>query len=104
MPGPGPLIFSVIQKTRSGKECTNRSTVINTITYYIGESQGGSEADKAHIKAQAQMHRAYTYFDLVNMYAKQYDAATASTDPGVPVLLSPSLEQSLKKSICKSGV
>jgi starch-binding outer membrane protein, SusD/RagB family len=74
----------------------------NTITYYIGESQGGSEADKAHIKAQAQMHRAYTYFDLVNMYAKQYDAATASTDPGVPVLLSPSLEQSLKRASVKA--
>jgi tetratricopeptide (TPR) repeat protein len=70
----------------------------NTITYYIGESQGGSEQEKAHIKAQAQMHRAYTYFDLVNMYAKQYDAATAATDPGVPLLLSPSLEQGLKRA------
>lgn len=74
----------------------------NTITYYIGESQGGSEAEKAHIKAQAQLHRAYTYFDLVNMYAKQYDAATASTDPGIPVLLSPSLEQSLKRASVKA--
>lgn len=70
----------------------------NTITYYIGESQGGTGQEKEHIMAQAKMHRAYTYLDLVNMYAKQYDAATASTDPGVPLLLTPSVEQSLKRA------
>ena len=43
--------------------------------------------DRNDVKGQALVHRAMNYFLLVNLYGKQYDAATASTDLGVPLVL-----------------
>jgi len=37
------------------------------------------------------VHRAYAYWCLVNIYSKQYDSTTASSDIGVPVLTTPDL-------------
>lgn len=45
-----------------------------------------TEADKKRIKAEAQTVRAYEYWLLVNSFAKQYEANTASADPGVPLV------------------
>ena len=44
----------------------------------------GSEAEKAPIAAEAHIMRAYMHWLLVNMYARQYDAATAAEDGGIP--------------------
>jgi len=42
--------------------------------------------DVKRIKAEAQAVRAYEYWLLVNSFAKQYDAITAVTDAGVPMV------------------
>lgn len=60
-------------------------------------SAKGTDADKKQIYAEAQVHRAFTYWSLVNIYAKQYDSATASTDLGVPMVVSSDLYASLKR-------
>lgn len=65
--------------------------LFNQIATEIMESQGGTEIQKKNILAQAKVHRALNYFNLVNSYAKQYDASTAKTDLGVPLLTSPDL-------------
>lgn len=39
------------------------------------------------VKGNALFHRAYSYFLLVNEYARQYNPATAANDPGVPLML-----------------
>lgn len=39
--------------------------------------------------AEAKVHRAYAYLNLVNIYAKHYDKATATTDLGVPLYTNP---------------
>lgn len=44
----------------------------------------GDEAKKAQLIAEARVLRAWYHFLLVNMYAKQYDAATAATEGGIP--------------------
>lgn len=44
-------------------------------------------ADKAKIKAEAKLGRAYEYWLLVNTFAKQYQPATAASDPGVPLVI-----------------
>lgn len=41
-----------------------------------------------NIKGEAYALRAYSYFYLVNLYAKYYDPSTCATDPGVPVIFS----------------
>ena len=54
--------------------------------------------EKQQILAEAYALRAYSYFDMVNLYGKQYNGATASTDRGVPISLNIDLEEVLKPS------
>lgn len=54
--------------------------------------------EKNQILAEAYALRAYLYFDLVNLYGKPYNSATASTDRGVPINLEIDLEEVLKPS------
>ncbi len=46
----------------------------------------GDEATLNNIKGQAYLARAIAHFDLVRLYAKTYNASTAATDLGVPVV------------------
>ncbi|AMP99693.1 hypothetical protein AY601_2811 [Pedobacter cryoconitis] len=69
----------------------------NEVIAGVRDSQGGTNADKEQIYAEALVHRAYAYLILVNMYGKQYNSATSSTDLGVPLLLTPNLYTSLKR-------
>jgi hypothetical protein len=54
--------------------------------------------EKNQILAEAYALRAYLYFDLVNLYGKPYNSATASVDRGVPINLEIDLEEVLKPS------
>ncbi|GAA0545822.1 RagB/SusD family nutrient uptake outer membrane protein [Chitinophaga japonensis] len=58
----------------------------------------GSDAEKTALMAEALTHRADAYLNLVNEYAKPYNMATAAADPGVPLLLAPSLDQPLNRA------
>lgn len=60
-------------------------------------SENGTTQMKNQIYGEALVHRAYCYLSLINIYAKQYDAATAATDKGVPLLLTPNLFASLNR-------
>ncbi len=46
-----------------------------------------SEQYRKSVKAEALVGRAFDHLVLVNVYAKHYDAATAATEPGIPVAL-----------------
>jgi len=46
-------------------------------------------AQKRAAESEALLTRAYGHFMLVNLFAKHYDPATASTDPGVPFVDTP---------------
>ncbi|WP_426329887.1 RagB/SusD family nutrient uptake outer membrane protein [Pedobacter sp. R-06] len=72
--------------------------VCNQVLDGVLTSQDGTEAEKQRIYAEALVHRAYTYLVLVNMYGKQYNAATASTDLGVPLLTNPNLYTKLDRA------
>ncbi|MCC6288638.1 MAG: RagB/SusD family nutrient uptake outer membrane protein [Chitinophagaceae bacterium] len=69
----------------------NISTMANTIIA-AKDDMLGTEAEINTVVAEAKMLRAYCYFQLINVYAKPYDAATAATDGGVPLKLDPSIE------------
>ena len=49
------------------------------------------------LKGEALVHRADAYLSLINLYAKHYNAETASTDLGVPVLIEFDLYSSLER-------
>lgn len=46
------------------------------------------------LKAEALLLRAYTHFELLNLYGKPYSAATAASDRGIPMSLKIDIEQS----------
>lgn len=56
---------------------------MNTIIAKMPEASG-DEGKKKAIIAEARVMRAYLHWLLVNVYAKQYDGATAATDGGIP--------------------
>ncbi|SFE41541.1 SusD family protein [Chitinophaga sp. CF118] len=70
----------------------------NIIIDEVPESTGGSDSVKAELIAEAMVHRADAYLNLVNEYAKPYNATTASSDLGVPLLLTPSLDAKLNRA------
>ncbi|BAV07615.1 hypothetical protein FLA_3641 [Filimonas lacunae] len=69
----------------------------NLIIVNVMNSKGGTDAQKRKVLAAAQVHRAFYYHTLVNMYAKQYDSATANTDLGLPLRLDDLITGSLKR-------
>ncbi|GGH61055.1 hypothetical protein HNQ91_000984 [Filimonas zeae] len=70
----------------------------NAIVNGVMSSLNGTDAQKQTIYAEALAQRAYTYLMLLNMYAPVYNQATASTDLGLPLLLSPDLFVDLTRS------
>ncbi|MGC5743754.1 RagB/SusD family nutrient uptake outer membrane protein [Chryseobacterium sp. NFX27] len=63
-----------------------------------GSKTMADSPEKNQILAEAYALRAYLYFDMVNLYGKPYNSATASADRGVPISLEIDLEQVLKPS------
>ncbi len=62
-------------------------TMVYTCNKIINEVMGsleGMEAQKQSIRAEALTNRAFSYFQLVNLYGKPYDEATAASDLAVP--------------------
>lgn len=72
--------------------------ICNTVIVNVMGSKGGTDAEKRKALASALVHRAYNYYTLVNMYGKQYDSSTASTDLGVPLRLDDALTGSLVRA------
>ena len=60
----------------------------NTVIQGIDAATGGTDQQKASLKAEAQLGRALEYLYLVNEYGKEYDSATATTDLAIPFVAS----------------
>lgn len=56
------------------------------------ENKVGKTEETAQLKGEAFLMRAYCHFELLNLYAKPYNKATAATDKGVPLSLKIDLE------------
>lgn len=59
----------------------------NTVINNIMEATEGTEANKKSVRAEAYLGRAMEHLLMVNIYARHYDAATAATEPGIPIAL-----------------
>lgn len=75
-------------------------TVIFNANHIIAEieKEAGNGPEVAQIKGEAYLLRAYAHFELLNLYAKPYNAATAATDKGIVLSLKIDLEQNYKPS------
>jgi starch-binding outer membrane protein, SusD/RagB family len=59
----------------------------NTLINGVDGIPGASVADKNNLKGQALTYRAWSYFNLVQLYGKRFEAGGANTDLGVPLVL-----------------
>lgn len=59
----------------------------NIVVDRINAAPDGTRAQKNIVLAQAKINRAYYYFQLANLYGAGYNAATASQDLAVPLVL-----------------
>jgi tetratricopeptide (TPR) repeat protein len=70
----------------------------NVILNGVMGSEKGTDAEKKEIYAEAFVHRAFAYLQLVNTYGPQFDPASANSEKAVPLLLKPELFSSLERS------
>ncbi|WP_435315562.1 RagB/SusD family nutrient uptake outer membrane protein [Cellulophaga fucicola] len=57
----------------------------NLILEGLANVSNGTIKEIKELESEAKLHRAYAYFNLVNIYAVHYNVETASTDLGVPL-------------------
>lgn len=79
-------IYNADQNSMELDESMQHLYIYNKIINEVMSSQGGSEEKRRAIRAEALIGRAWTYFYLISYYAKQYNEATASTDPGFSIV------------------
>ncbi|MBK1440846.1 RagB/SusD family nutrient uptake outer membrane protein [Parapedobacter sp. ISTM3] len=65
--------------------------VIGNVNMILANIDGaeGPEADKAAIKGQSLVYRAWSYFQMVQLYGKRYVAGGDNSGLGVPLVLEP---------------
>lgn len=68
--------------------CYGAISTANLILENIDEMTECSDTDRRTLAAQARILRAIQYFVLVNYYSKTYNAQTAQSDGGVPLITS----------------
>ncbi|KPM33093.1 RagB/SusD domain protein [Croceitalea dokdonensis DOKDO 023] len=63
----------------------NQIYVANVVLDGLERVIDASPEEIAELRADASLHRAFAYFNLVNIYSVHYDPANANTDLGVPI-------------------
>jgi hypothetical protein len=69
-------------------QCYQNIYLFNTVIYGVDLAETGSVAEKAELKAEARVGRAFEYLYLVNLYGKPYSGASAGRDLAVPFVTS----------------
>lgn len=71
---------------------------VNIVINEVMKSTNGTEAEKAALKGEAEVHRAFIFLTLVNTFGKAYDAATSATDPGIVLFTTPTVSDNIKRT------
>ncbi len=79
-------------------DCYSQLYTYNVVANNILNVPDGINKDKKLVYAEAITHRAFIYLQLVNIYAAQYDKATAQTDYGVPIMLDEDVNGKYKRN------
>lgn len=65
------------------------------------DAAAGDQKEKEAIKAQALTYRAWSYFNLVQLFGKRYVAGQANSDLGVPLILEPTTEPAPRSTVAE---
>lgn len=66
----------------------SQNYIYNVIANGVMNATDGTEQEKKRLLAEARANRAYMHLMQVNYFAKPYNASTAATDLGVPIVVS----------------
>ena len=61
----------------------------------------GDAIDKNMIKGQALAYRGWAYFNLVQLYGKRFDRNESNNTPGVPLVLTPTIEPQARATVAE---
>ena len=78
--------------------------VINITNNVLSAIDVVNDADKGSVEGEALFLRALIYFDLVRFYALPYDAAGNNTQPGVPLVITPTRGISDDNNVARESV
>lgn len=70
----------------------------NVVTSEVLNSNGGTEAEKLALQGEAKVHRAFVFLSLVNIFGKAYDPAASVSDPGIPLLTEPTVDENITRA------
>lgn len=65
-------------------------------------TDSSTRAYSNRVKAEAVIHRAYYFLNLVNLFGKDYQESTAASDAGIPIMLKADLEASSSRASVKA--
>lgn len=71
--------------------------VCNKVINEVMASTEGTESQKNTLRAEAMANRAWYNFQLVNLYARPYQATSAGTDPGFPIITAADVTQGYER-------
>jgi hypothetical protein len=78
--------------------------VVNIANNVLSALAVVDEADRERVEGEALFLRSLMFFDLVRFYAQQYQAGSASTQPGIPLVLTPTRGISEESFVSRNSV
>jgi tetratricopeptide (TPR) repeat protein len=87
------VVFLPDQDSREITVLMQRLYQYNAVAMGVMSATDGTLQQKQSIYAEARANWAWIYLYLVNMFAKQYNPATAATDPGYPIVRTADITQ-----------
>lgn len=94
-------VFSEGENDFLWSETYKRIFYFNTVINHILEATGGTEQAKKSALAEALVGRAAEFLLLVNVYAHHYDPSTATTEPGIPLVLRADISEKTGRNTVK---
>jgi len=79
-------------------------TAINDANNVLNALNVVNATDKGRVEGEARFIRGTTYFDLVRLYAKAYNDGTAASNPGVPLVLTPTVNIDASSFVSRNTV
>lgn len=86
------------------RQWTDSYNAINVVNNVLTAIPVVNEDDRERVEGEALFIRGMVYFDLVRYYAKTYEADQANTQPGVPLVLTPTRGIDASNSVARNSV
>lgn len=83
---------------------TDAYRTINICNTVLANLNLALEADRPNVEGQAKFIRASMYFELVRLYARDWNVGSAATNPGVPLVTTPTTVLDASSSVARSAV